>query len=120
LGPATIRDWRLVFRGVADIEPSQGASVQGALWSITPRCERALDRYEGYPRLYGKRHTRRPGGGRVMLYVMNDQDWISTPGKHYLNVIREGYQDFGLDLEALMAAFDHAMENQIARSRDAG
>ena len=49
-----IEDWKLVFRGVADIEPSKGSMLSAGLWRITEDCEKALDSYEGYPHLYDK------------------------------------------------------------------
>ena len=54
LGKLILPDYRLVFRGVADIEPYAGSSVQGVLWEITEDCEKSLDVYEGYPHLYRK------------------------------------------------------------------
>ena len=40
--------------GVATIRPKEGSYVDGVLWKITPKCERGLDFYEGYPHFYGK------------------------------------------------------------------
>ena len=52
VGPVVLEGWELLFRrgGVATIAPKEGETVQGLLWSITPECERSLDRYEGYVR----------------------------------------------------------------------
>ena len=52
LGKFTLENWRLVFRGVADIEPHEGSLLMCGLWDITSRDEKNLDRYEGFPRLY--------------------------------------------------------------------
>ena len=60
IGNVVVKDYRLVFRGnsrgngVASILPEQGEQVSGVLWSITEKCEKSLDYYEGYPYLYGK------------------------------------------------------------------
>lgn len=56
VGPATLENYELAFRGsgFATIMPKEGSVVHGLLWSITPLCEQALDRYEGYPRHYTK------------------------------------------------------------------
>ena len=60
IGTTVLTDYRLMFRGgmdgnaVATIEPAKGESVPVLLWEITPRDEEALDRYEGWPRLYRK------------------------------------------------------------------
>lgn len=55
-----LENYRLVFRsngggkGVATILPEQGSFVDGVLWRISPKDEQSLDRYEGFPVLYGK------------------------------------------------------------------
>ena len=60
IGNVMVKDYRLAFRGnsrgngVASILPEQGEQVSGVLWSITEKCEKSLDYYEGYPYLYGK------------------------------------------------------------------
>ena len=56
VGPVTLEGWELLFRGsgVATIGQKDGSTVHGLLWQLTPDCERSLDRYEGYPHLYGK------------------------------------------------------------------
>ncbi len=52
VGPVSLENYELLFRasGVATIAPKEGGKVHGLLWSITPECERSLDRYEGYVR----------------------------------------------------------------------
>ena len=42
-------DYKLVFNGVADIIKHKGAKVPIGLWKITDKCEKALDRFEGFP-----------------------------------------------------------------------
>ena len=114
-------NWRLVFRGVADIEPSLGHSVQGVLWHITPECEAALDRFEGYPNLYTKDYflvsTKIDGNGHcvsseeVMVYIMM-RDGYGSPMAAYLDSIREGYRQHDLDRNALYDAVDHAADER--------
>tara|TARA_R110000851_G_scaffold131282_1_gene265111 strand:+ start:1262 stop:1789 length:528 start_codon:yes stop_codon:yes gene_type:complete len=94
----------LKFRGVADVECAAKNSAVGlGLWRITKTCEKALDRYEGFPNLYTKKfiHTHY---GKVMLYVMCDQDSIYPPSDGYLNGIATGYFDFNLDNHLLKEA----------------
>mgnify|MGYP000328607356 CR=1 FL=1 len=79
VGPVVLEDYELLFRGnragcgVATIEPLPGSQVHGLLWKLTPQCERSLDFYEGYPRLYGKDDvTVRTSDGQelsVMAYI---------------------------------------------------
>jgi gamma-glutamylcyclotransferase (GGCT)/AIG2-like uncharacterized protein YtfP len=47
LSPAVLKDWRLTFRGVADIAPAPGRRVLGGLWSVEEADFDALDCYEG-------------------------------------------------------------------------
>jgi len=49
LGTSTLHGYRLVFNGVATIEPDPDRSVPVLLWDIKPADEIPLDRYEGYP-----------------------------------------------------------------------
>lgn len=115
LGKLIVPDYRLVFRGVADIEPYFGAKVPGAVYTITPACERALDRYEGFPFLYRKSFltvsVQRENGERdvlpLMFYQMN-RDKISMPSDGYAGTIRQGYSDWKLDPQFLEEAIQHA------------
>jgi inosine/xanthosine triphosphate pyrophosphatase family protein len=108
LGKLLLANWRLVFRGVADIEPCEGYILPVGLWSITDKCELALDVYEGYPRLYSKRYLNIKGE-RYMTYTMNRQG-ITRPNKGYEQTIRDGYNDFMLPLGFLDEAVQHAMK----------
>ena len=51
-----LKGWKLVFKGVADIIKDEKSEVPIGIYKITERCERALDRYEGYPILYQKKY----------------------------------------------------------------
>lgn len=106
--PYTLRDWRLVFRGVADIIPDKGHQVRGGLYRITADDEAALDRYEGYPSLYTKVWFQDPDQGLIMAYVMNGRksglgDW-AMPGEFYLDIIRQGYDDWEIPVRGLNSA----------------
>jgi gamma-glutamylcyclotransferase (GGCT)/AIG2-like uncharacterized protein YtfP len=52
MGPAALRGYRLAVRLFADIDPHPVGAVHGVLWSMETCDLAALDRYEGYPRLY--------------------------------------------------------------------
>jgi gamma-glutamylcyclotransferase (GGCT)/AIG2-like uncharacterized protein YtfP len=57
IGTVTLRGWRFAImeHGYATLLPDARSRVFGVLWSITPRCERDLDAFEGVSRgLYGK------------------------------------------------------------------
>ena len=102
--------------GVANIEPKQGGKVYGLLWEITPECEKSLDRYEGYPFLYGKKQVNitLPGGQKipVMAYVMQEERHLkpAMPSYPYYNGIREGFRENGIPLFSLEQALhrEHA------------
>jgi gamma-glutamylcyclotransferase (GGCT)/AIG2-like uncharacterized protein YtfP len=104
----------LAFRGVADVIRKPGAVVHGALWEITPECERSLDAFEGFPRLYVKRTATLKMRGRdvrVMFYVMRQNDErFSPPPRSYEDVLRAGYAHFGLKSEQIDAAIAHALK----------
>lgn len=112
IGSATLCDYLLTFRGsssrgVATIEPKKGSAVPVLVWEITKECERALDRYEGFPRLYRKEvlpvHL---DGMRVqaMVYIMNPIYPYAVPDAYYYTTILEGYRDCGFDEEILNTA----------------
>ena len=100
VGQAYIDGWRLVFRGVADIEPHEGSTLAVGLWNITKPDEENLDIYEGYPRLYRKEEIL-----GMMTYRMNSVE-IVPPYEDYFNTILQGYKDFGLDTKLLYDALD--------------
>lgn len=110
LGVTTLSGYRLLFRGgnngnaVATVEPDESGSVPVLIWEITPRDEEALDRYEGWPRLYRKETVTVSLNGKsveVMVYIMNEIYPLGTPSEHYLNVITEGYASAGFDTAVL-------------------
>ena len=117
VGPAALENYELLFRrgGCATIMPCEGGKVHGLLWSLSPECERSLDRYEGYPRFYDKQMvTVRDGLGRelsVMAYVMDERfREPMLPTNAYYNGILEGYRQNGLPVTALKKAWDHCVQ----------
>jgi gamma-glutamylcyclotransferase (GGCT)/AIG2-like uncharacterized protein YtfP len=106
-----LRDWRLELHCHATIQPSPGDSVAGALWRITPDCEASLDSFEGYPVYYSKR-TLIQDGVEFMVYVMN-RPLSGSPGRGYIDLLQEGYQDWQLPHTWLARAHQHN-HDQIA------
>jgi hypothetical protein len=112
-GISEVADYELLFRNVATIEPRKGAKVPVVLWQITPEDERALDRYEGWPRLYRKEMMELELEGKpvsAMVYVMNEGRKADLPASYYYDVISEGYQTFGFDEKVLEQAVGRTME----------
>jgi hypothetical protein len=126
-GRFSMPDWKLIFDGVADIAPSPGDAVEGAIYEITPRCEQALDRYEGFPHLYGKGTftvtiTGRNGKSEVrpvMVYTM-ETDTIRPPSAAYLATIRRGFDDWSIPHATLNAAHREALGLRPAAKRAVG
>jgi len=102
---------QLVFRGVADVvyDPDPASRCPVALWRITPADEVVLDRYEGVASgFYAKCYIKIRINGRpeeCLVYCMQSHE-IAPPGEWYLDVIAQGYRDFGLPLDYL----DRAVE----------
>lgn len=110
IGTGELIGWKLTFRGngrcgVANIEPEAGSSVPVVLWNISPRDERNLDVYEGFPHLYIKEYVDVTYRGRKvkgMAYIMTGGHRISGPNGSYLSTIAEGYDHFGIDASNLL------------------
>lgn len=104
-----LKDYQLVFRGVADIVKMNGSEVYGVLWHVTPRCVKALDRFEGYPYLYRYEHFTLPSGEKVFYYKMNVSDPLDVdmPSDFYFETIEEGYRDFGLPKRSLYDGLEY-------------
>ena len=115
IGKMVLKNYKLVFKGVADIEKSESAEVPVVVWEITKECEKALDIYEGYPRLYRKEYVQIEINGKIelaMVYVMNYAKG-AKPSEYYYNVIKQGYKDFGIETEPLEMALAESQANSI-------
>ena len=107
-------DRMLVFKGVADMIADPGKGTPIGVYEITENCERALDEYESYPFLYGKEYLNlrlSRGPTQIMIYVMNDGYGFGTPANQYFQVIRQGYNDWGIEHANLHAALRHSIKN---------
>jgi len=110
----TVENLILRFRGVADVAYRTGARCEGALWAITPDCEKALDSYEGagpsglYRKCYFDYVDPESGEAHQVLYYKMNRQGIMPPGERYLDCIIEGYADFGIDPQRLKNAVEHA------------
>jgi len=119
-GATVLQDYKLTFWGgcgsaVATIIPQEGSCVPVALWSITAKDEKALDVYEGWPRLYRKEYLKLKWGGRhvkAMVYIMN-HGAVNPPSKGYFHTIWDGYEDFGIPPEPLFNALSEAQRKRL-------
>jgi len=96
---ATLPDHRLVFRYWADIAPSPGDRVPGALYEITGRDLASLDAFEDCPSLYTRIAVRvltERCFFDAMAYRMPPGRPLALPDPDYLAMIARGYADWGL------------------------
>ncbi|KAI5899563.1 uncharacterized protein SCHCODRAFT_02605488 [Schizophyllum commune H4-8] len=72
LGIGILRDWRWILnaRGYANIVPSPGEAVYGALYELSQDDEARLDIYEGVPESYEKQH--------LSVEYLGSQDGVAT------------------------------------------
>ena len=114
LGNTVLKDWRLIFKSVATIEKDLGKYVPVGVFQITIECEKALDIYEDYPHLYGKKELDiiLEDGIQVtaMTYVMVAKYGIAPPSRKYFNVISEGYKNCGLNSDFLLEAEEYSIK----------
>lgn len=115
-----LKDCELRFRGhpggaYATVEPRMGGIVPVGVWMITEQCERALDCYEGFPRLYRKEtvtvHTVH-GEVEGIIYIMNEGYPAAQPLPYYIDTCLDGYDDFYLN----KAVFIDALEQNLRRT----
>lgn len=126
VGASEIKNYELLFRGFATVEPKEGATVPVLLWKIEPLDEAALDRYEGWPHLYRKEMMDVELEGKnvsAMVYVMNDERSLGMPSEVYYRIIEEGYHSVGFDtavLEHALARTEEMMEQENAQYHQQG
>ena len=124
IGTGEIRDYELLFKGsmtgsYLTIEKAEGKSVPVTVWEVSADDEKALDRYEGYPRFYYKTDMRiavkgiRTGKTRVrdaFVYIMNEESDPGIPTAGYYRTCLEGYRSFGFDEKFLIEAVKRSEE----------
>ena len=90
-----VRKWR---GGVATIRPSRDDKVTGAVYEISERDLKLLDRHEGYPAEYDRLNvtviTRDGDPAEAVTYIKREQSEETQPSQQYLAVIRQGYKDW--------------------------
>ena len=110
----TIPNWKLVFRGVADIIKYNNSILNLALYEITEKCERALDKYEGYPILYKKKYFKINFDGKIetiLTYIMKPKYGIGPPPEEYFKIIAKGYKDWNIGPVFLLDALKFSTIN---------
>jgi len=100
VAPAILYNYKLVFRGVADVAPAKGDAVMGAVYLLTKEHFAALDRFEGFPHLYLRKvvEVETLSGKKLtaIVYVMTKKSKPRPPSASYLNIIIQGLQQWRL------------------------
>lgn len=128
VGISQLKGYELLFRGsrkgaVATVEPKEGSMVPVLLWKIHKADEEALDRYEGYPRLYEKQMLQIELDGKeisAMGYVMTPGHELGIPSDYYAATIWEGYAQCGLDTKPLEDAINNAYVMVLEQEKSRG
>ena len=118
IGTGVLKDWRLMFKGVAPlsyatIEKWEGYQVPFVLWELTRRNEMRLDLYEGYPGHYHKDYIEAEVNGekyQAMFYAKDASEAVDICDTHYYVVLAEAYEKFGFDMSILKEAWNFAKE----------
>lgn len=123
IGKTNLKDYRLVYKGVADdyayltIEKCEGSVVPLGVFEVSYFDIYSLDSYEGYPRVYTKSYIPIKIGTKTkkaFIYVMNKKFDYHIPSFEYVKTCLEGYKDFGFDTAILdTALLDTALKNGI-------
>jgi gamma-glutamylcyclotransferase (GGCT)/AIG2-like uncharacterized protein YtfP len=86
--------------GVATIKRAQGNKVPGAIYQISDKCLRSLDKYEGYPTAYTRItvivFTEFGDPIEAVTYIKNAPFEEIPPSQQYLDTIHQGYQDWAI------------------------
>lgn len=114
LGPARLPYYRFRFAYHADIIPDRNGSVDGVLWKVTEHCRRALDVLEGYPDYYNVCEVDVYHNGQLYVaetYFMNPGHDDNFPSDHYLQMVREGYNQNGVNTAQIDLALKQLNSN---------
>jgi len=107
---ATLSNYKLIFAGwsrkwhggVASIKPFRGERVIGAIYELSERGLRQLDKYEGYPDIYTRVNVIVTDGFgsrmEAVTYIKVEQSEDTQPSKEYLAIIQQGCKDWGIVL----------------------
>jgi hypothetical protein len=110
-----LKDFKLVFRTVADIEKHTRSEVNGVIFKISQKDENSLDRYEGVPTLYKKEYFEiniEEKRNKVLYYKMISlYDGYGSPSLQYYQVIEKGYEQNSLNNQSLIDAREFSIKN---------
>jgi gamma-glutamylcyclotransferase (GGCT)/AIG2-like uncharacterized protein YtfP len=103
---ATLPNYKLIFAGwprkwrggVASIKPFRDEKVIGAIYEISERDLRLLDKHEGYPAIYNRidivAFNEDGEPVKAVTYIKVEQSEETKPSRDYLAIIQQGYRDW--------------------------
>lgn len=123
VGTATLKDYELLFKGSSTgnyltVEKQEGSLVPLVVWEISEDDEKSLDVYEGFPEFYYKEEMEvevKPFLGEntinvgAIIYIMHEDRLKGLPSQRYYDIVKEGYERFGFDVNTL----NHAVFNSV-------
>lgn len=117
---ATLKGWKLQFRGPLDIEPDPKSEVQGVVFYISDQDLENLDYYEGYPTCYKRVmvsliDNKRNQLMKAAVYVMTNtrkNRGLVQPSKGYLQCVLQGHEDFNISNTQVWDALDRAKKKR--------
>jgi hypothetical protein len=89
------RQWR---GGVAAVKSAKGERVPGAIYEVTEKCLRRLDKYEaGYRRFNVMVYDEDGGPVEAVTFIKAGQLEETAPSKEYVALIQQGYKDWEIE-----------------------
>ena len=112
IGTMLLKGFELQLRspGVLTIEEKAEGKVPIGIWKVDEQHEKALDRYEGYPRVYYKKEVEISKDRKAFVYIMNEGRQLCGTSLNYYDICRRGYKDFGFDEKYLKEALKRSTE----------
>ena len=111
---ATLYNARMEFRKFADVayERKKRSFVKGVVYEVTKSDIKALDRYEGFPRLYKRVRciVEGPFNKLYEAFMYKMQPGVrelELPPKSYMDVISEGYFEWNMSTMPLSKAWEY-------------
>jgi len=108
-GLARLQDHEFRFSHHADVVVSPGESVDGVLWLIDEGHLVDLDVLEGYPSYYDRAVLPVEYRGNIIMaecYRMQLGNTDGGPSPGYLDMILEGYREYGIPEDQVWTALD--------------
>jgi gamma-glutamylcyclotransferase (GGCT)/AIG2-like uncharacterized protein YtfP len=124
ISAAELTGFKLVFRGVLDIEHAHANSkVSGVIFKVKSRDIYNLDQYEGYPTFYTKETVIvkiKNKNVKLFYYLMVNQGDVKPPSQYYYDACAEGYKDWDLDVRRLRQCRHNSRQEQNTKVVDCG